>query len=332
MEKYKFTKKVEEMIDPIDVGTIHFMQTYSKIIPKKSQIKLIRKGSTKNKYMGFVVEPYSLFICHEITDTEQAQSLLPDNFILTKTKIFEHDTPKFFAMFGAFNVHTSAFWGTRLEFYIIAENSETGLLSWVIIDYDTNTISFDERDGLTSGNSSKCIFTTDFSGNIIVDIVNKSSSRKLEASTNVNEGIRQDLDQRLWLEGNMSVAYGKNLNNNSNEAFSVIFNPGEVLSALEIQPNNLEYVANTWFPGLFSPKPSKIAVFPYAQHFLSDSPGHMSNVRTRKQLIEKVESFDIGNLGKYSSKGIRSAFLTGQVISSGLIILLIIIIFTLIAL
>lgn len=59
--------------------------------------------------MSFVVEPYSLFLCYEIIDIKRAESLLPDNFELVKTKIFDTDKPKYYCIFGCIRAHTSAF-------------------------------------------------------------------------------------------------------------------------------------------------------------------------------------------------------------------------------
>ena len=47
-----------------------------------------------------------------------------------------------------FRIHTSVFWGARVEFYLVAENTKTGLLSWVMMDYISDTISYDEKHGL----------------------------------------------------------------------------------------------------------------------------------------------------------------------------------------
>ncbi len=159
--------------------------------------------------MGFVVEPYSLFLCYEILDLNWANSLLPDGFELTKSKIFSDGELKHYVIFGLFNVHTSAFWGTRLEVNIIAKNKLTGLLSWIIVDYDTNTLSHDKLNGVGELITEKALFTTDYDGNIIVDIENFEKERAiiLDASTQITE--EKYMDEDLWLEVNLSVAYGK---------------------------------------------------------------------------------------------------------------------------
>ena len=63
------------------------------------------------------------------------------------TAIFEETEPRICGVIGAFNVHTSVFWGTRVELSLIAENTTTGMLSWVICDYESNTISYDPGQG-----------------------------------------------------------------------------------------------------------------------------------------------------------------------------------------
>lgn len=94
MKNNKFIKATERMINPIEVGTIHFMEEYAKYVPNKFMYKMITKGAKKNPYMGFVVEPYSHFVCYELIDLEWAKKLLPDNYELAKCKIFAEDEPK----------------------------------------------------------------------------------------------------------------------------------------------------------------------------------------------------------------------------------------------
>ena len=149
MKKYKFTLGVEKLINPISVGTLHFLEGFNEMLPKDIQKKLVDKSSKKNPLMGFVVEPYCYFLCYEIKDLDYFKSLLPDNFEITPTKVFKDDEEKHYLILSCFKASTSAFFGTRVEAYVIATNKETGLTSWVIVDYDTNTISYDSKNGLT---------------------------------------------------------------------------------------------------------------------------------------------------------------------------------------
>lgn len=320
--KNEFIKNVEKMIDPIEVGTVHFMQSYAKAVPKNVLYKIMKSGAKSNPYMGFVVEPYSFFLSYEITDLEWAKKLIPDNYRLVKSKVLDDDEPNYYCMFGCFNVHTSVFWGTRMEFYIIAENIDTGLLSWIIVDYDTNTISYDEKSGLTAGNTKECILTTTYDGEVIVDIKGKNEDRVLVGSAKIEEGEMKNLDYRLWIDGNLSVTYGRDISKGGGEAFSTIFNPREVATALDIP---LEYVnvdVNNWYNGLFDKHPSKAVCFPYAQHYLSDSPGHYSNIKDGSDLKNKYMDFDFSKIPNYSSKSLKSSFKAGSFISFVLIIIL----------
>lgn len=323
MTNYQFIKDVEGMIDPMDVGTIHFMQSYTKVIPKRVQYQMIKSGSKKNPYMGFVVEPYSFFLCYEIVDVEAAKALLPKGFTLIKTHIFDQDEAKYYAIFGCFNVHTSAFWGSRMEFYVIAQDDATGLLTWVIIDYDTNTVSFDEKNGLSSSTTKQCILTTSYSGEVIIDIQGKDKHRNLILEADIKKGTNRTLDQRLWLEGNLSITYGSSLADES-KPFSVIFLSQEVDSALDISNADVRIRENGWFSDMLEKTPTQCLCFPYAQHFMSDSPGFSSEIMNREALENKVETTDFASYPKYSSKSLKKSFQVGQVVSMSLIVILVI--------
>lgn len=318
-----FIKNVERLINPIEVGTIHFIQAFNNLLPKGIQQRLVKSSAQKYPYMGFVVEPYSSFLCYEIVDQAKAEKLIPDGFKLIKTKIFDNDEPKFYAIFGSFRAHTSAFWGTRLEFYIIAENQETGLLTWVIVDYDSNTIGHDQKNGLRDPSSSSSVVTINHRGTIFVDIEPDDKSRKLEYELDVETGRMRGLDQRLWLEGNLSVAYGRDLSENDPEVFGLRFEECEVEKALDLPLESLNIQSNTWFPGLIADVPSQVVCFPYAQHFVSDSPGHTSQISDAEQLREEVANLDFSRIEVFSAGQFRRIMLLGSFVSVALIILLV---------
>lgn len=313
--KEDFAKEVEQLIDPITVGSLHFMQYFNQLLPKFAQKRIVKSSSKKTPSMGFVVEPYSSFLCYEIEDIEQAKLLLPDGFELIKTRIFTDDEPKYYCIFGCVRAHTSAFWGVRTEFYIIAEDKRTGLLSWIIIDYDTNTISYDSKNGLSSPNSNYSIITTNHRGNLFVDIRNNNKDRKLAFNTNVEKGVMTKLDQRLWLEGNLSIGYGRNLSEKDGDIFSLKFEPCEVEKALRISLTNLNLEANNWYPGLFKKVPSQIACFPYAQHFISDSPGYSSKIKNADELVNAINTINFNEIKVFSTKSFKIMFLVGTLIS-----------------
>lgn len=314
MKRVEFVKGVERLINPIDVGTLHFMQSFNNLMPKKLQKKLVEASGKKTPYMGFVVEPYSYFLCYEIEDFNQASALLPAGFKLVKTKIFDVDEPKYYGIFGCFNAHTSGFWGMRIECYVIAENTNTGLMSWVILDYDTNTITYDPKTQLSDPNAGKSIITIDYHGELHVDSIN-DLGRKLVFSSDIKDATMSPLDQRLWVEGNLSIAYSRIKSEENIDPFSLIFDPMEFEKALRVPKEGLVIDTNNWFPGLFKSEPSELVCFPYAQHFLSDSPGHYSEIENEDGLLRKVETIDFSEISVFSTRSFKSAILAGGVLA-----------------
>jgi hypothetical protein len=315
MREISFAKGVERLVNPMEVSALQFLQTFSGKLPKFVQKKLVTSSAAKIPYMGFVVEPYAFFLCYEILDLEIAKSLLPDGFELIKTKIFEEDEPKYYCIFGCFKTHTSAFLGARAEFYIIAEDKKTGLLSWIIVDYDTNTISFDNKNALRAPNSNKGLITINYEGQVFVDIKRDDKSRGLVFDCNIEKAKNAKLDERLWVEGNLSIGYGKDLAAGDVGIFSLKFEPREVEKALRIPMKELNLEMNTWFPGLFGEQPTQILCFPYAQHFISDSPGSMSSIKSKEELISAVSSVDFENLEVFSAKDIKKGIAIGLIVS-----------------
>lgn len=314
MKRIDYVKGVERLVDPINVGTLHFMQSFNNLIPKGIQKKMVEASGKVTPYMGFVVEPYSYFLCYEIDDIQRAKDLLPEGFQLIKTSVFKEDEPKYYGIFGCFNAHTSGFWGMRVESYIIAEDIETGMLTWVILDYDTNTITYDPKTQLSDANASGSLITIDYNGEIIVDIKNKNG-RAIAFTSDVNAGQMTELDQRLWIEGNLSITYSRIKSEERTAPFSLIFDPKEFQKALRIPSSKLELAINNWFPGLFKSEPSELVCFPYAQHFLSDSPGHFSVIKDEAHLLEKVESIDFQKVSAFSTKSFKTAILAGGIMA-----------------
>ncbi len=322
MKKADYIKGVEKLVNPIDVGTIHYMQNYTHMLPKFVQKKLINSSGVKTPYMGFVVEPYSTFLFYEIEDLELAKSYLPNDFELVKTKVFEHDTPKYYCVFGCVKAHTSAFWGARIEFYIMAKNTKTGLVTWIIVDYDTNTITYDPKYILNDPNVEKGAITIDYDGEIYVDFENKKDGRSIIFNVNVNDGKWVKPDKKMWIEGNLSIAYGTNRAPADDcGLFSLSFNPDEFNHALEIDVDKLNLEKNNWFEhnGLVKGKPAVVACFPYAQHFLSDSPGHRSYYKDEHELRKFIDTIDLDKLPVYSSKEFHSAMMLGTVVTTTII-------------
>ena len=80
----KFIKVVESLIDPTEVSNLLFFQKLKKLLPSFLLKRLLNRASRKTPYIGFVIEPYSLFLFFKLRDIELAKSLLPDRYELAK--------------------------------------------------------------------------------------------------------------------------------------------------------------------------------------------------------------------------------------------------------
>ncbi len=300
MNKYQFIKGVERLVDPNEVAMLSFMQMFNRFLPRKVQNYLVESSSKKYPYMGFIVDPYSYFITYELKDLDYARSLLPDGFELVKTKVFQDSEPIYCCIFGCIQAKTSAFIGVRVEFYIIAKDIKTNMTSWIIVDYDTNTISHDKQNGLRDPNATIAHITTDFESILHAQVTNKEG-RSLMFSSDLRDGQLTPLDEKLWVEGNLSIAYGKIISQNNPYTFSLKFHPDEFKQALNIPLKSICIEENNWYPGLFHTTPANLACFPTSQHFLSDSPGYASLVRNKEEMLKQIEAIDFDHLSVYSS-------------------------------
>ena len=134
LDDEKFIRVVEGLIDPAEVSTLYFFQGFKRFLPRSLFKKLLVKTSKKTPLMGFVIEPYSLFLFFKLKDIEKAKSLLPERYELKKSRIFADEEPEHYVGMGIFNTRASTFWGSRLEAYLIAEDKETGHPSWIFLD------------------------------------------------------------------------------------------------------------------------------------------------------------------------------------------------------
>lgn len=315
MQKYNFIKKVEQMISPMDIATLQVISPLNKLLSRKWQNKIIASSGKKNPYMGFVVEPYSFFLCFEIIDQEYARQFLDDDFELEKVKIFNDDEPKYYCIFTCYNLHTSAFWGTRVEVNIIAKNKRSNLTSWIIIGCDTNALSHSIADGLVAATTNDAILTTDFNGNIILDIVNEKENRGIVADCSTKNAVWTPLNYKLWMEGNLSIGYGAIDKEKNGDVFSLKFDPKEVEYGFKIPLSDVNIDLNTWFHGLFNPIVEHAVYFPYAQHFISDSPGNYSKTKNAAEMITQMDNLDLESIPNYSAAPLRKMFKIGIVVN-----------------
>ncbi len=322
MSKYKFIKKVEEMIKTEDIATLRLIGPLLKYVPGKFQKKAMENSSKDNPYLGFVVDPYSTFLFYELVDLDWARRLIPDGFELEKTRVFHDGEAKYYIAFAAFNVKTSAFAGTRLEVNIIARSMRTGLISWIIVDYDTNTLSHDALKGVIDSTTKQAIFTTDYDGNIIVDIVNQEKNRALIFDLDSKGADYKPVERDFWLEGNLSVGYGREISKNSPDAFAMKFDPKEVENACRVDVSKINSIVNTWYPGLFKEEVDEVLYFPYAQHYLSDSPGNYSQHDHVDEMIDEYRKLDLDSIPPYSAEALRKMIKIGLISNSIVITIL----------
>jgi len=286
-ELRRYIKATERTVVPATVATRVQGIGVLRKLPQRLQHYIIERGSRTDPYMSFVVEPYAVFLAFEIVDTDAAGRLLPQGYSLHPSAMFS-DTPKRpCAIVSAFNVHTNVFWGSRVEFYLIAENCETGLLSWIIEEYESNAHSYDPSRGFTLPSTSHSVVTTSYRGEVIVDVAGEVSGNSLELVADVTDGVSAELDQRLWVEGNLSVDYGGELQQ-CTKPFSLIFDPGEMAQALTLPLDAVSLCTNTFGRDMLDPKPFEVAVFPYAQHFVTTSFPTGTSMRTTEDLERAV--------------------------------------------
>ena len=283
----RYIKTTEKMVVPAQVAAVTQGSAILRKLPLRLQQYIANRGARTNPYMSFVVEPYSVFLAFEIVDTEAAERLLPPNYSLVPSAMF-NDTPKRpCVIIGAFNVHTSVFWGNRVEFYVVAENSQTGLLSWIINEYESNTHSYDPSQGFIAPSTSHSVVTTSYLGEILVDVASAQSDNSLVLTADLKKGVLSELDQRLWVEGNLSVDYGGELRQ-STKPFSLVFDPQEMAQALKIPLDAIALCTNTFGGGILDPMPCEIACFPYAQHFVTTSVPTATSMRTAEDIEQAV--------------------------------------------
>jgi hypothetical protein len=151
-------------------------------------------------------------------------------------------------------------------------------------------------------------------GKLYVDIKN-DHNRKLSFTSDLSKGEWHALDESLWIEGNLSIAYGKNKTDGISDTFSLMFLPCEFKKGLELSKDDISVDCNGWFPDLLSQEPDKIVCFPYAQHFLSDSPGYASHTKDSKDLLEKLENLDFDKIRVFSTDSFKKAFFLGGLCS-----------------
>ena len=302
MNVLEYAEGVEKLVDPMMVGQSHYMQTKLRKLPICLQRKIVTSAAKKASKMPFVVEPYCTFLFYEIPVPERVQKFMPEGFEPAKCAVFKGDKEKYYGIVSMFRIHTSVFWGARAEYYLVAKNTKTELLSWVMMDYISDTISYDEKHGLKSPDCAHAVMTTTCEGDFVCEMKNADSSKKVECVANLMKAKIRPLNERLWIEGNTSIAYGKLAGKPDGDLFSLTFFPEEMKQALDIPLKDVShfYVASSR-TGKFGAILDKVVSFPFAQHMLSDSPGthtHYGSEEALRKAVESIKFSKIKTLGE----------------------------------
>jgi hypothetical protein len=297
MNDEKFIKRVETLIDPMAVSSLLTFQRLRKLLPRAIMKRLLHRAARKVPRIGFVIDPYSLFLFFRLKDIEQAKSMLPERYELAKTSIFADEEPDYYMGIGNLSTRASTFWGVRQESYLIARDKVTGLLSWIFIDILSNTVIALPTEGIASPNTETAVFTTNAKGEVFLDIREAGTARGFAMKGSIRNAERRALDEPIWLMGNTSIGHSKRFADGEDRPFAVIFDPAEVHEALEVPLEDIEIRQNTLFPGLAETEPCKALCFPFAQHYIADSPGCFTSVTDRDDMIRhytrEAESDDL---------------------------------------
>lgn len=324
-DEERFIRAVEGMIEPMDVSHLLFLQELRRLLPTPLFKRMLRRASRSTPYLGFVIEPYSLFLFFRLSDVDRARSMLPARYELAEARIFADDTPGYYFGVGNLNTRATTFWGARQESYLIARDRETGLLSWIFIGILSNTVIAVPTTGVAAPNSRRAMFTTNSKGEVLVDFAEDRTGRRLALTGSITNGTRRALDEPLWLLGNTSVAHSTELAGGYYDPFAVIFDPAEVEYALDIPTRDMTIRENTLFPGLAEPELTKVICFPYAQHYIADSPWCRTVVGDRAELMEKYTTLSRKDRHKtFSSRTIKIEIAVGTAVLLAIVAILVV--------
>lgn len=317
-ENRKFIKKTESLIHPQDVTAISFLGDFNKYLPLKLQNKIMQKGSRKIPYMGFVVDPYCFFLSYEIKNREAAQAMLPEGYELVDTSIFENEEKKPLVIMSAFTARTSAFTGFRFECYIIARSRKTGLVSWIIADYETNTNSHDPGKGFCGYSCDPAVFATTPYGELLVDVQDRVEQKRFSVNVDLATKPFQKLNETLWIEGNMSVDYGGSMRSSAAAPFSLIFDPVLMKEAIPVPLDNVQIFSNTFMEDVINGnEPESAAIFPYSQHFIIKQDLSEQEIQRTEDLYVHIEHFMERKKFKImSGDDIKKPLFRGMILSS----------------
>jgi hypothetical protein len=224
---------------------------------------------------------------------------------------------------GIFNTKASTFWGSRLEVYLIAKDTKTNITSWIFLDILSNTIIAHPAKGITDPNTSKALYTTNSKGEVFLDFLKHKTDIGLSLKGKLTGGKLRPLEQDLWIMGNASAAFSKNYVRESGDPFAVIFDPAEVQQALDIPVKDILILSNTLVPDWADTTLVKAVCFPFAQHYIADSPGLRTFVENPEDMIVKYNALaEKTNMKTFSAKSVKIQLFLGIILSGAANIIL----------
>lgn len=312
----QFVERVEELVQPEDVNAISFLGDVNRIFPIPIQNRMVKKGTENAPYMGFIVDPYCFFLTYELTDTERAKSYLPKGYELVPIQVFKGEEERHLLVIGTFSARTSAFTGIRSEFYLIAREIATGITSWMIIDYETNTNTYDPTHGFSGYSLTNSYFTTTSHGELLLRLNSKEKGEVLKLHANLKKSKTRKLASSLWLEHNYHTDYGPKLRGSGDSVFSLVFDPQTMLEAEELNIEDVEITSMKLYDDIIdSSKPVNILTFPYSQHYFIEykDPTRHSNTQEIEGTIDRFLTLE--KLKRMSGDALKKPIKRSLVIS-----------------
>lgn len=318
-EEYrKFAAKAESLVRPADATAISFLGDFNKRLPLKLQRRIMERGNRMVPYVGFIVDPYALFLSFPVADRAAAEAMLPAGYELAEVAMFRGEARAPAVIVSAFTLRTSVFAGMRVECYLIARRKETGRVAWIIVDYETNTSSHDPKQGFCGHSLERAAFATTPYGELFVEAENGRKGNVLSLVADISGGRVRALDEGLWVEGNTTVDYGGILEDPSSAPFSLVFDPALMGEARELDLGAVAIRRNTFLRGLIDgARPSGAALFPYSQHFVIRQDLGRERIATAGDLRAQVATF-LGREGfkVMSGDDIKKPLLRGILVSA----------------
>lgn len=291
-EYAEFAKRSESLINPENTTAVSFLGGFLKYLPSAAQRRLMAAGNGKVPYMGFIVDPYCLFLAFPIKDRAAAQAMLPDAYELADTSVFADGPKEPAVIISSFTIRTSVFTGMRVECYLIARNKATGRVAWIIVDYETNTLSHDPKNGFCGYSCDRALFAVTPYGELLAEAVDEKKGNRFSLRADIREGRFKALDEALWVEGNMAVDYGGRLKDPGSAPFSLIFDPVLMKEAREIDLGGVRITENTLMANIIDgARPTCAALFPYTQHFVIKQDPAGANPATADELRAQLRAF-----------------------------------------